>query len=557
MLQAVRLFAGVFMVVWAYQWWLITDLRVVAPVMSLLCLAAAIITFATAAAPHSEHFWDRFDTVVFGAILAMSIPWLTLQATGHGYDTDEVTTGQAAASVLLHGMNPYSQDLTSWLHQFNVSPLVSTPLLGGGVVNTVSYPALSFLLYAPLGLVLGQEAHFGQVTGVIAWAATLLVLWRTLPHTIRPLVPVLASTGIYIGLVSGGTTDYLYLPFLMLALWRWPRFGDPGEASPARWVGPVMLGLACAIKQTPWLLAPFLVAGVALEAHRHGRPWRRQSARYAGLATAAFLAPNLPFLLLSPGAWLHGVLLPLAQPLIPLGQGLIQLLVTSGLGGGRLWLFSVAGLAGEIAMLLAFIALYPRSRPALPLLAVVPLALSTRSLSTYFVDAVPPLLVAAASVPWESLPPLDRIRRWAGRSAAVAGALATLGVIGALASPPPLSLQVSHAETRYGSDGKAETTLGITVHNSASAPVRPTFVSLQGVAWLPAWRATQGPRILDPGVTAAYRVASTDDRVAIAPGQTFRMGALLADPASVSISERTVVAAARGGDASDMRERVP
>ncbi|MGC8469977.1 MAG: alpha/beta fold hydrolase, partial [Acetobacteraceae bacterium] len=43
------------------------------------------------------------------------------------------------------------------------------------------------------------------------------------------------------------------------------------------------------------------------------------------IAAAAFLIPNLPWLLASPGAWLRGVLTPLFANAVPNGQGVISL----------------------------------------------------------------------------------------------------------------------------------------------------------------------------------------------------------------------------------------
>ena len=66
------------------------------------------------------------------------------------------------------------------------------------------------------------------------------------------------------------------------------------------------MGLAMAVKQTPWLIVPFVVAGIVLESRRL-RNWSqgcRDGLRYLGIAAVAFLVPNLPYLLNSPGAWL-------------------------------------------------------------------------------------------------------------------------------------------------------------------------------------------------------------------------------------------------------------
>ena len=79
----------------------------------------------------------------------------------------------------------------------------------------------------------------------------------------------------FVGAFSDGGTDALFLPFLVVAVWRWDRFGTGKGAGIAPWIGPVALGVACAVKQTPWFCLPLLLLGLGLEARRRGdRAWR-------------------------------------------------------------------------------------------------------------------------------------------------------------------------------------------------------------------------------------------------------------------------------------------
>ena len=101
---------------------------------------------------------------------------------------------------------------------------------------------------------------------------------------------MVASVDIYIGYAVGGVTDSLFVPLLVGAAVGWDRFAS--TRGPAAWRGPVLMGLAMAVKQTPWLVAPFVVAGIVLEsrrAHGWGRA-ARDGLRYAGIAAVAVLA---------------------------------------------------------------------------------------------------------------------------------------------------------------------------------------------------------------------------------------------------------------------------
>ena len=135
----------------------------------------------------------------------------------------------------------------------------------------------------------------------------------------------------------------MFLPFLVMAVWRWDRYGRPSEPGLARWIGPISLGVACAIKQTPWFAVPMLVTGVFLEARLRGCAPIRLCLRYLLTVLAVFAAVNLPFLAWHPGAWLHGTLIPLTGGLVADGQGLVTL-ATHGLTGGvNLKMLSLAG----------------------------------------------------------------------------------------------------------------------------------------------------------------------------------------------------------------------
>lgn len=159
------------------------------------------------------------------------------------------------------------------------------------------YPSLSFLLYVPGVAAFGGNSYAGLVTDTVAWLITGLLLWRLASPTMRPYVALFVLLPMPLLWVADGMTDPLYLPFMILAVWRWDRFADVQERGAARWMGPIALGLACAIKQTPWLMALYLLVGVGLEAHRHGRRWLPVVTTYALLSGAAFAVLNLPFVI--------------------------------------------------------------------------------------------------------------------------------------------------------------------------------------------------------------------------------------------------------------------
>ena len=111
----------------------------------------------------------------------------------------------------------------------------------------------------------------------------------------------------------------------------------------------------------------------------------------------AFLVPNLPFIVSSPGAWATGLLLPVTLPLFPSGVGVIEL-THSGLV--PLWPPVVYGLLEIAALTTLYIWCARMNRPLrpeiYPLLALLPFFLAWRSLLAYFL-VLPVLAISAVT----------------------------------------------------------------------------------------------------------------------------------------------------------------
>ncbi len=239
-----------------------------------------------------------------------------------------------------------------------------------------SYPALSFLLYLPLvwlgapSILLLDLLLFVALATWLVWRAQGRERWWT-ALTLSAALPLLV-----ISLLAD--TEVVSLAFILIA-WRYRE---------RRWVSALALGLGCAFRQYCWFFAPFFLLDAL---YRHG--WREALKRGA-IALMAFLAPNLPFLIASPGAWWASLWLPLTAPLFPLGVGLVALLT----GHVAPWLPAALFTSLEAAALLGGLWAQWRWRAwlgdAVPLLALIPLYFAWRSLPNYFVIA--PLLALFA-----------------------------------------------------------------------------------------------------------------------------------------------------------------
>ena len=531
--------SGLALLGWAVAWWSDIGPAVVAPLMTLVCLVGGLTVIGVSVTSRSAAAWRRVDLRILVFTLIVTGMWLAVRSSTHQYQTDEITTGQASATVLLAGHNPYATDLSPQLKVFNLPPAVSTPLLGGGTVHTTSYPALSFLIYVPFAVLLGRGAPFAQVTDGFAWILLMVLLWRLLDERLRPIMPLIASFPYYLSFVDGGVTDVIFLPLLCLAFHRWDRFLDRDESRHMRWLGPVCLGLACSVKPTPWLIALFLVSAVTLEAARRGGSAWRIAVTYSAVALGTFALVNAAFIVMDPGAWTRGALLPLTQPLVPFGQGIAMLPLYLHIAGGHVGYLSVAGLAAVIASWGAFVAFYPGTARLVPLMAAAPLLISTRSLFNYFIYVAILILAHSSNVPCirRSTYRGESAVRWIGRALTGGGSVVAVAAVFAfLASPPPLQLTVTGQQVAITAAGGVVPRITLIAVNRSDKPVRPTFLVTAGGWMNPAWRAESGPVNLPAHARATYVLLSTDPHVTIGPGTPYLVDAIAADPGSVSTS---------------------
>lgn len=456
------------------------------------------------------------------------------------YGTDSVAFGQYAAELLLGGENPYPASMAPALERFQVPVIFNTYLLDGTRVDAVSYPAGSFLLYVP-ALLLGLRAQAAIVVDVAFWIGSAVLLWRLPPSELRWVSALLLGASTYVDYLLGGVTDSLYLPFLLLAVWRWDRYRDAAERSWARWIGPLALGMAMAVKQTPWLLLPFLVLGVAFEARSRSQSGLRTGGRYLATALGVFTVVNAPFIAWDAGAWWHrGILTPLAEPMIPAGQGLVNLTLASGFGGGRLGLYSLAAGACLLLALAAFCLRYPALKRAWLPLATCAFFLAPRSFASYLIMLVPAALLAAVSVRPSPFEPVPGLSRHARRILGVL-LLATLGLSGsAVAAPAPLDVDIIDMRSTGQLQSISEVT--VRVRNRTDRDLEPSFTVNANGTTTTFWYALgrRGTAGVAVPARATREVTLHAPNTASMPGLSdgFVVEAFTEDPAAVSTSVR-------------------
>lgn len=475
-------------------------------------------------------------------VIVLFVAWAYVQVrNAPGYGTDELAFNQYAAQLASHGIDPYRHSMAPAFPEFQVSPDGYTYTLAGAPVTALSYPALAFLAYVPF-LLLGWSTQLAVVINVIAWAGAVLLMFALIPRPQRAAALVLGSVAVYIAYAVGGVTDSLYVPLLVGAAYRWDRFGL------SRWsyLGPVLLGLATAMKQTPWPLVPLIVCALALDEYQ--RSGRRGALRRGGIyllvAGVAFLVPNLPYLIAAPGPWLHGVLTPLDGDIVPAGQGTVALSLFLRLGGGSLLAYSAAAVLMALLVILVYIRTYPLLRPATFLLPAVVLFFASRSYGNYLAELLPAALVGATTIG----PAVARTRqashkqadragsRWRPTRWRVAiGGAATLFVvvlIHAVTARPPLTVHIAAVRTT----GQLATIeqLKLDVTNDSGSAVHPAFTLDEGGGLTTFWHVARGPSTLAAGKSTTYTIVAPNFPAQPSIGGGFSVVAFVEHPASVS-----------------------
>ena len=526
---ALRTLAGAFVVIWSFRLsgYLTFGTWLAVPVvgLGLAGLSAIIVAWLPAEVIGTRRL-RQLDWAVLVAVLAAFAMWSYFQIfTAPDYGTDEIAFDQYAAQLALQGINPYLHSMAPAFPLFHVSPNGYTFQLNGQPVTTLSYPALSFEAYLPL-LALGIKAQAAVWMDIGAWVLGAVLLFAVLPRRLAPLAAVVAGMDVYIGYAVGGVTDFLFVPLLVGAAVRWDTFGS--TRGPAAWRGPVLMGLAMAVKQTPWLVAPFVVAGIMLESG-DGHRALRDGLRYTGIAMAAFLAPNLPYLLSGPGAWLHGILMPISSQAVPAGQGLISLSLSLPVGGGSLRAYTIAAVTVLVVLFVCYVATYSVLKPVAFLLPSVALFFATRSFGSYLVMLIPAMIAAAATTGRPSATTCWRHWRWAVLGGATASTVAVAVALTA-ASPVTMSILSVHTTGQLATIDQ----VNLAVTNDTGARVRPAFTVEDGTTMTAFWRRQSGPAALGPHQRAIYTIVAPSYFAMPSISNGFQVLAFSQGPASVS-----------------------
>ena len=373
----------------------------------VLAIGAALVVMAVALrgtgrddalTPPAHTRLHRLTWLFVCVMAVISMAWIGSMPRQHSedwtpYHNDAIALNDCAARLLLDGKDPYATlDIFACYGALGIGADRTTPLRSGEFadltvyptdaeldrvwalrqqsganvefVTRPSYPALSFLLLVPF-VALEIDSNYLYLGCLLA--AMALIVWRA-SATLRAFVLTgLLGASCLAAFTVGGSADLLYAPPLVAA-WIWRH----------RLGGGVAFGIAVAIKQLAWFIAPFYFIAVLATSG-----WRK-AVTHAGVAAAIFALTNLPFIAWHPADWLAGVLTPVVEPMFARGSGIVFL----GTNGGLPLLSTSAYFALEAIAMAVCLAIAWRSRHTSPeigiAIALIPLYFAHRSLFSYF-----------------------------------------------------------------------------------------------------------------------------------------------------------------------------
>lgn len=363
--------------------------------------------------PRAPSYWIRAYTKIHAFVLGLALlltlgtvvglstlTWFIVTAhPSQYYVSDIVSMTHADAELVVAGKNPYTADEEVFRSALERFPLALGTPLRGNVFGTSydqpdmqtmdqvqrqytssseripgafdprtlhSYPALSFLLYVPWLWAGGTNI---VVVNLIIYLIVFTWLIMLAPVTWRrwSVLAALASmTTVVASLIE--SNEVVCIALILLA-WRYRH---------RRWVGAVLLGLACAFKQYAWFFAPFFAVEVL-----YGQGWRA-GLRWGAATTSAFLLPNMPFILADPQAWIGSMGIPMSGNFFAVGMGIIQLSSSRVLPYLPQEIYAL--LEVTTLGLALWIAVRKRQQlgPGILMLALAPLFMAFRSSPNYF-----------------------------------------------------------------------------------------------------------------------------------------------------------------------------
>jgi len=372
------LLTGALLIRLGFRIWITTSPRLLVDVAAVQVIMLVAIWCILAAVTNTD-LTKQGPRIAGGVIVALTLATLVVMPRAWvPLATDALLFTKYATVLTLDGANPYLHSMEGATELPAESIHWMTTQIDGSYVWSFSYPAGAFVAYLP-ATALGIEIR--TVSVVAAGLAGLLLVYDS---------PPLLATGVPLALMlprqlivtaAGGLTDMVWVLPVLVGMRYWYR---------ERWtVAAVAMGVACSIKQQPWIICPFLAVwlwqvsdGLDIFARR------ATTCLSVGLGTFALI--NLPWIVWNPEAWVAGFLTPVGStaPLVKQGIGLAMLSSTDVYALPGWWYNAAIGTMTLFSLVVYFL-FFKKVRWAAWVLPMFILFFHSRSLLSYFTHFVP------------------------------------------------------------------------------------------------------------------------------------------------------------------------
>ena len=202
-------------------------------------------------------------------------------------------------------------------------------------------------------------------------------------------MPLFAGSDLMINFTASSVSDMLWvLPLLLVAFNLDERPGLSG----------VFYGIACAVKQPPWLLAPFLIIYLLRNRRfKTNHEKLRRVGEFLVPAVAVFTLVNLPFAIGDVAGWFRNIMTPISSDLIILSQGPAVLSQVGLIQVGRAF-YSILAISVLIVLVANYYVYFEKLKYVVWILPGVILWFSYRALTSYVIYWMP--LMLASLILW-------------------------------------------------------------------------------------------------------------------------------------------------------------
>jgi hypothetical protein len=403
---------------------------------------------------------------------------------------DNEMISEYAAEALWHGYNPYTWNFSDATRVYRDQGILVTTFLDGSKQNRIAYPALPMLLLAAFRVVgLGQV----RLVSILFHTLLIILVFVCTPVRLRALLALsLFVIREFLFLTLGGNQDIVWCTLLVAMLLAWER---PTLRA-------VLFGLACAFRQQPWFVIPFLL--IYMWKEESSPVGRRQRIIYfLAVSFATFLVINLPFMLWNFQAWALSVFEHAYAAFNVTSHGLGALAQYNLLPLPRSF-FSILQLSSFLLMLIVHWR-HPRSVGlAFWIFPGLFFWLYYRGLLNYWLYWIPPLLIALTRLRWNRARKLESGPHWQQTVYIIVVVLIANLLLAAfmMTRPAAITADLLYPPDTYGDSSAYRLALNVTNHSERQ--FYPRFaVQYDGTQPLP-WGIDEGPEVLAPGETGFY-----------------------------------------------------